>query len=166
MTPNVTSELIRSIKEKSSLKQFELAETELSQDDIEMIGEFISKSRQLEELELRDNYMVPRQVETLMEYIHENKRLVHVNLSRNNMMERFGQNNLERALETEKKVKEQLYSFFRGNKKLIHIDLTSTNLSEVAILHIIPAIKRSKSLQGVHLSGNPGVTVAVKKEAR
>ena len=68
--------------------------------------------------------------------------------------------------ETEKKVKEQLYSFFRGNKKLIHIDLTSTNLSEVAILHIIPAIKRSKSLQGVHLSGNPGVTVAVKKEAR
>ena len=33
-------------------------------------------------------------------------------------------------------------------------------------MSILPAIKRAKNLQGIHLSGNPGVTVAVKEEAK
>ena len=82
------------------------------------------------------------------------------------MIECFSNNNQEKALQTEAKVKQGLYNFIRGNKKLIHLDLTSTNLSENAILHILPAIKRSKSLQGVHLSGNPGVTENVRNAAR
>mmetsp|Transcript_37489 Transcript_37489/g.49294 ORF Transcript_37489/g.49294 Transcript_37489/m.49294 type:complete len:98 (+) Transcript_37489:732-1025(+) len=48
----------------------------------------------------------------------------------------------------------------------MHLDLTATNLSEVAILHILPAIRKARSLQGIHLSGNPGVTDNVKEEAR
>lgn len=53
--------------------------------------------------------------------------------------------------------------FLKVNKKLIHIDLTSTNLSEQAIINILPAIKTAKNLQGIHLSGNPGVTEGVKE---
>ena len=33
-------------------------------------------------------------------------------------------------------------------------------------MSILPAIKRAKNLQGIHLSGNPGVTEAVKAEAK
>lgn len=69
-------------------------------------------------------------------------------------------------LETEARVKQQFFNLLRSNKKLIHLDLSATNLTEDAILHILPAIKRATSLQGVHLSGNPGVTEAVRNEAR
>lgn len=34
------------------------------------------------------------------------------------------------------------------------------------MMHILPAIKKATSLQGIHLSGNPGVTEAFKNEAR
>ena len=52
------------------------------------------------------------------------------------------------------------------NKKLIHLDLTSTNLSEEALLAILPEMKKSKNLQGIHLSGNPGVTDNLKDQAK
>ena len=60
ITPDVTTDLIEAVMEKSSLKQFELAETVLFEDDIEFIGEFINRSRELEELVLSGNYMVPQ----------------------------------------------------------------------------------------------------------
>ena len=68
--------------------------------------------------------------------------------------------------ETVDLVKGNIFTLLRENKKLIHLDLTATNLSEAAIIHILPAIRKSKSLQGIHLSGNPGVTETVKNEAR
>lgn len=68
--------------------------------------------------------------------------------------------------ETVDLVKDNIFTLLRENKKLIHLDLTATNLSEAAIRHILPAIRKSKSLQGIHLSGNPGVTDEVKDEAR
>ena len=59
------------------------------------------------------------------------------------MIDGFSGNNMNKVLETESRVKEQLFSFLSGNKKLMHIDLTATNLSETAILHILPAIKKA-----------------------
>lgn len=59
------------------------------------------------------------------------------------MIDGFSGNNMNKVLETESRVKEQLFSFLSGNKKLMHIDLTATNLSEKAILHILPAIKKA-----------------------
>lgn len=124
------------------------------------------KSRILEELELQNNNMVPRFMEILMDYMKENKRLVQLNISYNNMIEGFSGNNMARVLETEARVMQQLVTFLRSNKKLIHLDLSATNLGEGAILHILPAIKKARSLQGIHLSGNPGVTDFIKSEAR
>ena len=85
-------------------------------------------------------------MEMLLTVLKKNKRLVHLNLSYNNMIDGFSGNNMAKVLSTEAKVQAQLFGFLRGNKKLIHLDLTATNLSENAILHILPAIKRSKSL--------------------
>ena len=59
ITPDVTTDLIQAIMEKSSLKQFELSETVLFEDDIEFIGEFMGRSRELEELVLSGNSMMP-----------------------------------------------------------------------------------------------------------
>ena len=101
-----------------------------------------------------------------MDYMSSNKRLTQLNISYNNMIEGFSGNNMPKVLETEKRVREQLFYFLRFSKKLIHLNLTATNLSENAILHILPAIKKASSLQSIHLSGNPGVTETVKNEAR
>lgn len=59
ITPDVTTDLITSMMERSSLKVFELAETVLFEDDIEFIGEFMGRSRELEELVLSGNNMMP-----------------------------------------------------------------------------------------------------------
>ena len=62
------------------------------------------------------------------------------------MIDGFNGKNMDKVLITEARVKEQLFKFLRYNKKLIHLDLTATNLSEAAINHILPVIKRAKSL--------------------
>ena len=69
-------------------------------------------------------------------------------------------------METETKVTDHLFTFLKTNKKLIHLDLTATNLSENAMLQILPAIRKAKSMQGIHLSGNPGITEHFKNEVR
>ena len=104
ITPDVTTDLITSMMQKSSLKIFELAETVLFEDDIEFIGEFIERSRELEELVLSGNFMIPLQMEMLLKVVKKNKRLVHLNLSYNNMIDGFSGNNMSKVLETEAKV--------------------------------------------------------------
>ena len=52
ITPDVTTDLIEAVMKKSSLKEFELSETVLYDDDVEFLAEFINKSRELEELVL------------------------------------------------------------------------------------------------------------------
>ena len=63
-------------------------------------------------------------------------------------------------------VADSLFRFVKVDKRLIHLDLTQTNLSEQMILHIMPGIRKSKSLMAVHFSGNPGVTKRLKEEAK
>ena len=66
-------------------------------------------------------------------------------------------------METQAKVCAYLTHFLKVNRRLVHIDLTSTNLSEDAILSVLTAVKKSKNMQGIHLSGNPGVTDNIKE---
>lgn len=47
--------------------------------------------------------------------------------------------------------------FVRRNKNLIHVNLEATGLTYEMIKELLKAIKRSKSLQAIHLCGNPGV---------
>ena len=64
--------------------------------------------------------------------------------------------------ENQLKVADQLLRFIRYGKRLVHLDLTCTNISEAMFLHMLPGIKKSRSLMAVHFSGNPGVTKHVK----
>ena len=119
----------------------------------------------MEDLDLSFNDMLPPKMDVLFSYLRDNKKLVHLNISHNNLIEGMIGNNLAAVLDTEAKVGEYLDHFLRVNRKLVHIDLTATNLSETAMLQILPAIRKSKSIQAVHLSGNPGVTEHFKAEA-
>jgi len=53
--------------------------------------------------------------------------------------------------------------FIKYNKNLLHLDLSSTGLTEQMLRTIGASLKRSKSAIGLHLSGNPGVNLAVKE---
>jgi len=48
------------------------------------------------------------------------------------------------------------------NKNLLHLDLSSTGLTEQMLRTIGASLNRSKSVLALHLSGNPGVTPALK----
>jgi len=163
LTPHVTSELIKALAQKSFLKQFELRNAALSCEDVQRLGDYVIHSKQIEELDLSYNGMMPNLVDVLLEKLVSSKRLVSLNLAQNSLIEGNTGANQKRKLESEARAKNWLTIFIGGSKKLIHLDLTKTSLSEEAILFILPTIKSSKNLQGVHLSGNPGVTDAVRE---
>lgn len=54
----------------------------------------------------------------------------------------------------------------KRNKQLTHLNLVSTGLTELMIVELAIAIRRSKSLLSVHLCGNRGVTDRIKDFVR
>jgi hypothetical protein len=52
---------------------------------------------------------------------------------------------------------ENLSKFIRRNRQLIHLNLESTGLTYEMIKFLLRAVNRSKSLQAIHLCGNPGI---------
>ena len=99
-------------------------------------------------------------MDCLMENVKINKKLVNLNVSYNNIMDS------SISVEEENHARSQLIDFLKCDTKLIHLDLSSTNLNENIIMALLPAIKKSKSLQAVHLSGNQGVNERTLNEAR
>ena len=123
-------------------------------------------SKHLEELDLSFNDLLPHKMDIIFSYIRENKKIMQLNISHNSLIEGNSGNNFKQVMETETKVTDHLFTFLKTNKKLIHLDLTATNLSENAMLQILPAIRKAKSMQGIHLSGNPGITEHLKNEVQ
>ena len=50
-----------------------------------------------------------------------------------------------------------LAKFIKRNKNLIHLNLEATGLTYEMIKLLLVSVKASRSLQGIHLCGNPGV---------
>ena len=165
LTPKITSELIEAIHKKCYLKQFELANAPLSEENVIRLSEYVMGSKHLDDLDLSHNDMQPQKMDILLSYLRDNKKLRELNIAHNNLIEGNSGNNLKHVLETEAKVIDHLVGFLTVNRKLVHLNLTVTNLSENALLKILPAIKKTKGLQGIHLSGNPGVTPKLKQAA-
>ena len=55
-----------------------------------------------------------------------------------------------------------LSNFIKYNKNLLHLDLSNTGMTEDMLWNIGTAMRRSRSMVALHLSGNPGVTQALK----
>ena len=65
LIPKVTTDLIDAIAEKSFLKQFELANAPLSEENIVSLSAYVMSSKHLEELYLSMNGMGPSKMELL-----------------------------------------------------------------------------------------------------
>ena len=90
--------------------------------------------------------------------VGENRKLQYLSIANNCFIERVKDQNTANVERSEQLAIEIMQTFLKQGKRLVHLNLTSTNLSEKLILSILPQIKRAKSLMGIHLSGNPGVT--------
>ena len=58
-------------------------------------------------------------------------------------------------------ISESLKKLLTQNQKLLHLDLSDLGLSEKVLLDLVVSIQKSKSLVGLHLTGNSGLTEAV-----
>ena len=57
----------------------------------------------------------------------------------------------------------KITKFMKHNKNLLHLDLSNTGLNEQMVRTIATALKRSRSIISLHLTGNPGVTPEAKE---
>jgi hypothetical protein len=57
----------------------------------------------------------------------------------------------------------KITKFMKYNKNLLHLDLSNTGLNEQMVRTIATALKRSRSIVSLHLTGNPGVTAEAKE---
>lgn len=146
LSQQITTQLIQAITNKSFLKSFELANAPISEENISLITKYVMSSKHLADLDLSYNDLLPQKMDLFLRGIHGNKKLQKLNIAHNNLIEGFSGNNLKMVAETELKVCDHLFTMLRTNRKLIHLDLTATNLSEKAILHILPAVKKAKNL--------------------
>ena len=96
----MTTDLIHAIAEKSYLKQFELANAPLSEENIMSISAYVMSSKHLEELDLSFNAMGPSKLDLLFSYIKENKKLQFLNLSHNSLIEGMSGNNMQQVIDT------------------------------------------------------------------
>ena len=80
----------------------------------------------------------------------------------------FNGNYLESGKMTpvESKIVENLCQFIKKNTVLLHLDLSNMGIHSEMIKEFGPALRKSKSILSLHLSGNPGVTKDVKKYLR
>jgi hypothetical protein len=54
-------------------------------------------------------------------------------------------------------------NFIKYNFKLLHFDLSNTGLSKAMLEQFGPALRKSRSLLSLHLSGNPGIDLELKQ---
>lgn len=57
-----------------------------------------------------------------------------------------------------RKALENLCRFIRRNTVLNHVDLSHCGMNEQMLWYFGRTLRRAKSLRGLHLSGNPGIT--------
>ena len=95
LIPKVTTDLIDAIAEKCFLKQFELANAPLSEENIVSLSAYVMSSKHLEELDLSFNSMGPSKMDLLFSSIKNNKKLQFLNISYNSLIEGMSGNNMQ-----------------------------------------------------------------------
>ena len=162
----VASQLISDIAEKCFLKQLELSRIPMSANSLEIIAKYASQSKFLEEIDISQNDMTARSMQYFLNMVRKNKKLQFLSIAKNNLIEKVKGHNMEQAKQSETIAITTVNNLLKEGRKLIHLNLSQTNLSEHAILSMLPWIRKARSLMGIHLSGNPGITRNVKEKAK
>lgn len=180
----VTRKLVKMLH-RSSLRKLSLVNANLLEDSFEDLCLFVDDASYLQEIDVSWNKLRPNSFFRLLDIIANNNQLMYLNLSYNQLFDNtqdleeekkkdsvpISEEDFEKdqhAVFTEELPEkarvaiENLVNFIKKNKFLIHADLSFTGMSEKQLWYFGRAMRRSFSLRGLHLSGNPGITPRLK----
>ena len=60
----------------------------------------------------------------------------------------------EEMTANDREIIQNLCKFIKYNQRLLHVDLSHTNMTRMMLYEFGPALRRSKSMIALHLSGN------------
>lgn len=130
----------------------------------------IKTSNYLTELDLADNHMHdPLVYVKMLKSISKNDKIRTLNFSHNKLVpetwldDKKDPDDRQELYPLEKKIYKYLVKIMLQNNVMEHLHLDNCSLSTIMILRICNRAKKSKSLQSIHFSGNPGVTPFLKQ---
>lgn len=145
----------RVFEQPTQLQSLTLSNCGLTKLDFKKVTEGTCK---LQKLDISYNSNISRMhLQAFVQELAENRQLRYLSLAGLHMTE----NRLEarkKACPKDAKWQEHMSRFIRKNLCLQHLNVEACNLSESNLQALIPAIKKSKTIIGVHLSDNPGLT--------
>ena len=122
--------------------------------------EVLRSNKKLKYLNLSYNNLVSQsatQTDTQMKYGNTLETIAEEGAGGANQGSSYAPSSNKRLTNQQAEVVEHISKFIRRNRNLIHVNLEATGLTYEMIKELLVAIKLSRSLQAIHLCGNPGV---------
>jgi len=145
------------------LRKLSLSRMNFNEISIEWIKKILKKADNLYSINLSGSEMLSISLKQILIILSKNRRLEYVNLA---WLPVGSQGELTIS-SLKEEIMNNLYTFIIRNKQLIHLDLSYSRITNMNLMFyqgIIAAMKKSKSLLCVHLTGN-GITDKGKQEA-
>jgi len=146
--------LLKALSDYSHLKVLGLCQTKMDKDSMLLLGDIVNGNYHLRELDIAWNQVTAMNMWELVQNIEFCRNLSYLNLSFNSFVGKHCAD-----------IVGSLCSFIRRNKKLMHLDISYCGLKNDNILEISKAVRKSRSLLAIHLSGNL-ISDEVKKKIR
>lgn len=150
------------------LVKLSLTNLPLSAESFDVLCHYIKrKAKTITHLDISNMKVGHSLFQVMLAALPRNKRLKSINLSGNLILNpAYTRPSGHQKLTSDEIVSlKYLHLLINHSLTLVHLDLTNTNLNEIVVKRLLPVIKSQNTLQSIHLSGNPGVTPAAKKQA-
>ena len=145
-----TDLLVKNMTGKNYLRKLSLVSVGFNEESFYALIEVVKKTKTLTYLDISWNQLVPAHFQELLPIIYKNKRLMNINLSWNSIIDTTP------SEETEEFVLYYLEKIIKQNKAMQHMDLSGTGLGKKMVHALGAALRRSRAVCSIHLSGNPG----------
>ena len=152
-TSNYLNSLLEVMGNNCQLKKLGMAHLHFNEISIDWIKKIIKKGQNLYSLNISGSEMLSIHLKQILEILKKNRILEYVNLS---WLPLGSQGDLTISALKEEMLS-LLYAFIIRNKQLLHLDLSYSRINNHQYLSpqgIIAGMKKSKSLQCIHLTGN------------
>ena len=151
MAWQTTEKLVKDLN-PNSLRTLCLVNVNLNEFSLGTVYSVVQKHKRLVNLDISSNHLAPRQMRSFLESVSKNRRLQQLSLGWNSVADQ------KMSEDQQQKVSALLGNLIKHNKNLIHIDLTACGLTNLMMKELGTHVRRSGSLLGIHLTGNPGLT--------
>jgi Ran GTPase-activating protein (RanGAP) involved in mRNA processing and transport len=167
MSPSVSEQLLEIISTKCSLQTLCLSKSQYSPAGIQHLCTFIQSAKTLTTLDISWCEMPMGSANSffqILQALSTNRKLVNLNLSWNNLADIGSNVRNDEEIKTDRLPEPSMYpaqcasflaSFIKYNKQVQHMNLENCSLSLEMMQILAAAIRKSPSLQALHLSNNP-----------